>query len=75
MDQNTNFLIPKHEKLSESEVVQLLEKYSLKDKSSLPKIRQDDAALAGLEVSVGDVIVITRKSFAGDNKYYRVVIN
>lgn len=75
MDQNTNFLIPRHEKLSEKEVVQILEKYSLKDKSSLPKIRIDDAALTELEVSAGDVIVITRKSFAGESKYYRVVIN
>ncbi len=75
MDQNTNFLIPKHEKLSEKEVANILEKYSLKDKSSLPKIRLDDAAISQLEVTTGDVVVITRKSFAGESKYYRVVIN
>lgn len=75
MDQNTNFLIPKHEKLSEKEVAHILEKYSLSDKSFLPKIRIDDAALSELEVSIGDVVVITRKSFAGESKYYRVVIN
>jgi DNA-directed RNA polymerase subunit H (RpoH/RPB5) len=75
MDQNTNFLIPKHEKLSEKEVANILEKYSLKDKSSLPKIRLDDAAISQLEVTTGDVVVITRKSCAGESKYYRVVIN
>ncbi len=75
MDQNTNFLMPKHEKLSEKEVAIILEKYLLSDKSKLPKIKADDAALCELEIVAGDVVAITRRSFAGESKYYRFVIN
>ena len=70
----TNFLIPKHKKLEDSEVSKLLEKHSLKSVDSLPKIKARDQALSGLDVKVGDVIEITRHSFAGESKYYRVVV-
>ena len=70
----TNFLIPKHKKLEDSEVSKLLEKHSLKSVDSLPKIKARDQALSGLDVKVGDVIEITRYSFVGENKYYRVVV-
>ena len=74
MDDNTNFLVPKHRKLSSDEVSAVLVKYSLEGTSKLPKIKKGDSALASLEAQAGDVIEITRKSFAGVSKYYRVVI-
>lgn len=70
----TNFLIPKHKKLDDSEVSKLLEKHSLKSVGSLPKIKARDQALSELDVQIGDVIEITRYSFAGESKYYRVVV-
>lgn len=75
MEKN-NFLIPKHKVLSETDKKALLEKYSLEDDHKLPKIKIKDNALSSLEgVKAGDVIEITRSSFAGDdNKYYRKVI-
>lgn len=74
MESNTNFLIPVHRKISADEISEVLQKYSLEDTSKLPKIKIDDAALVSLEVESGDVIEITRKSFAGISKYYRVVV-
>lgn len=71
----TNFLIPQHRKLSEEEISKVLEKHSLRNVSKLPKIKVKDPALVELETEVGDVIEITRKSFAGSSKYYRVVTN
>ena len=69
-----NILVPVHKKLDEKEVTTILEKYSLDDKLKLPKIKIKDSALVDLSVQVGDVIEITRRSFAGVSKYYRVVI-
>ncbi len=68
-----NFLIPRHRKLDDAEIKALLEKYSIK-KWQLPKIKKKDPALKGMDIEVGDVIEITRKSFAGETKYYREVI-
>lgn len=72
--EETNFLMPKHEKLNADQIKALLEKHSLEDVSKLPKIKIKDIALSTLEVSIDDVIEITRESFAGQSKYYRVVI-
>jgi DNA-directed RNA polymerase subunit H (RpoH/RPB5) len=69
-----NFLMPKHKKLNETELLDVLKKYSLENISKLPKIKIKDSALSQLDVQVGDVIEISRKSFAGETKYYRVVI-
>ncbi len=69
-----NILVPVHRKLDEKEINLILEKYSLDDRFKLPKIKIKDPALAEIEVVMGDVIEITRKSFAGLSKYYRVVI-
>ena len=71
--EETNFLIPKHKKLSESQINSLLKEYSLESVSKLPKIKSNDPALAELGVEIGDVIEIIRTSFAGKTKYYRVV--
>ncbi len=69
-----NFLVPVHKKLNEKEINSILEKYSLKDRFKLPKIKIKDAALAELSVEVGDVIEIVRETFVGSTKYYRVVV-
>ncbi len=75
MEEQSNFLIPKHRKLSEEECIALMEKYSLTDKLKLPKIKISDTALVELkDISAGDIIEISRTSFAGDSKYFRVVI-
>lgn len=70
-----NFLIPNHKKISEEEIKTLLEKYQLESTSKLPKIKVKDMGIKHMEdVVVGDVIEITRNSFAGETKYYRVVV-
>lgn len=74
MSEQSNFLIPEHRKLAEEEVTKILEKYSLESKFKLPMIKLKDPALEGLEVEIGDVIEITRESFAGKSKYFRLVV-
>jgi len=69
-----NILIPVHRKLDEKEANSILEKFSLSDKLKLPKIKIKDSALVEMDVEVGNIIEITRHSFAGVSKYYRVVI-
>lgn len=68
-------LVPKHIKLNETEKKKLFEAYGISVKE-LPKIFKDDPALAELDVKVGDVVKIVRKSpTAGETVYYRGVIN
>ena len=63
-----HILQPKHSKLSEKDVNQLLEKLNI-SKSQLPKILLTDAALPeGCEI--GDIIKIERKEVT----FFRVVI-
>lgn len=73
--EQTNFLIPEHRKLSKQEITKVLAKHFLDDVLKLPKIKLKDIALSSLGVDVGDVVEITRHSFVGETKYYRVVIN
>ena len=69
-----HFLVPKHSKLSETEKNKLLERYNI-DLLALPKILKEDPALAKLDVKVGDVVKIERKSkTAGTTAYYRVIV-
>jgi len=66
-------LVPKHEKASEKEKNELLEKYNVSLKQ-LPRISKKDPAIAHLDVEPGDVIRITRKSpTSGISIFYRVV--
>ena len=74
MGKSDNFLTPNHRKLELGEITSLLEKFNINDVSKLPKIKIKDSAVATLEVQVGDVVEILRNSFAGETKYYRVVI-
>ena len=67
-----HILQPKHIKLKEKEVEQLLEKYNL-SRSQLPKIFSDDPALPEGS-QVGDIVKIERKDGEETVVYYRVVI-
>lgn len=74
-DPTNHELVPKHEKLSEKAKNEILEKYNL-TMQELPKILKNDPALAKLDVKVGDVIKITRKSStSGQTYYYRGVVS
>lgn len=65
-------LQPKHSKLSEKEIEELLSKLNI-SKAQLPKIFSNDPALPeGCEV--GDVIKIERKEGEEIVIYYRVVL-
>lgn len=67
--------VPKHEKMSEDEVEDLLETYDT-EKGKLPQIERTDAALKQMDVEEGDVIHIERDSpTAGKTDYYRVVVD
>jgi len=71
-----NFLVPRHRKMSEKEILILLEKYNLENKSMLPKIKFKDFAVKEDDnIAVGDVVEISRTSFVGDSKYFRVVVD
>ena len=74
MDKTSNSLVPIHRKLSDEDIVLILTKYQITSKNQLPKIKVNDPALAELDVNLGDIIEISRNSFAGESKYYRVVI-
>ena len=68
-----HILQPKHSKMSEKEIEELLKKLNI-SKAQLPKILLSDVALPE-NCKVGDVIKIERKS--PDDKsvfYYRVVV-
>ena len=68
-----HILQPKHSKLSEKEIEELLKKLNI-SKSQLPKFLSSDAALPE-NCKISDVIKIERKS--PDDKpvfYYRVVV-
>lgn len=72
---HNHILVPVHEKISDEEKTALFEKFNITERE-LPRILQTDAALAGLDVKLGDVIKITRKSpTAGVSIYYRGVSN
>ncbi|MBS3127511.1 DNA-directed RNA polymerase subunit H [Candidatus Woesearchaeota archaeon] len=75
IDITKHFLVPEHTKMTDSEVQKLYQKYNLSSKE-LPKIKKEDPAIAKLQVKVGDVIKVERKSAtAGKSYYYRVVID
>ena len=66
-------LVPKHAKLSEKEKEELFKKYNISLKE-IPKILKSDPAIATLDVKIGEVIKIIRKSqTAGESVFYRGV--
>ncbi len=79
--------MPVHRLLTEEEAVKVLEDLHIDDRSKLPKIRKDDAAIVALENSLdengnlvgnikeGSVIEVIRNSrTAQEFKAYRLVI-
>jgi len=68
----THYLVPKMEKMEEKELAELL-KIMRCSKEGLPVITFSDAGLNGLEVSVGDVVKITRDEKKKEF-YYRLVV-
>jgi DNA-directed RNA polymerase subunit H (RpoH/RPB5) len=68
-----HILQPKHTKLKEKEIEELLEKFNI-SKAQLPKILSDDPSISE-ECEVGDVIKIERKDSEGKvTEYFRVVV-
>jgi len=68
-------LVPKHEKISDKEKKDLLEKYQITLKE-LPKIMKKDPVIKEIGAKPGDIIKITRKSeTAGESIFYRCVVN
>jgi len=67
-------LVPDHVLLSEDEVAEILQKYSI-SKGQLPKIKSADVVVKQINAKPGDVIRIIRKSLtAGRAVAYRLVI-
>jgi len=68
-------LIPKHEKISDSEKEKLFSEMTIKFKD-LPKIYRNDPAIISLEIKQGDVIKVIRPSTtAKQTVFYRGVID
>ncbi|MBI2575428.1 DNA-directed RNA polymerase subunit H [Candidatus Woesearchaeota archaeon] len=75
IDVKKHVLVPRHQKLSEREKDELLQRYAITT-SELPRIIKTDPVLAGLNAKPGDVLIISRKSAtAGASTFYRVVVN
>ncbi len=71
----SHIFVPKHSKLSQGEVDELLQKYNISLKQ-LSKIFITDPAIKHLEPKAGDVIKIMRNSpTVGKSVFYRVVVN
>ena len=67
-----HILQPKHSKLNEKEVENLLERLNI-SKAQLPKILLNDVGLPE-GCQIGDVIKIKREEGDKVNTYYRVVV-
>ena len=74
-DATLHVLSPKHEKLSDVEITELLKTFNV-EYAKLPKISLSDPSIENLEeVKLGDVIKISRPSpTSGTTVYYRMVI-
>lgn len=72
---NKHFLVPKHEKMSEDEVKELMNELQLKTRNQLPFIQKTDIIARWLGLKQGDVIRIVRYSeTSGEYHYYRTCI-
>ena len=73
-DATLHVLSPKHEKIPDDQVTELLKTFNV-EYAKLPKISLSDPAIENLEVKLGDVIKISRPSpTSGNTVYYRMVI-
>lgn len=65
-------LVPKHEKMSEEEIVQVMKDYQLRSKNQMPVILKSDIIARWLGLKHGDVVRITRTNEnSGIYHYYR----
>ena len=60
-DVSKHSLVPKHAKVSDSELKEMLQKFSI-DISHLPKIIIDDPLVSELKLKEGDVVKVSRPS-------------
>ena len=73
-DITKHVLVPKHIKLNQEEINELLQKYNVSLRQ-LPRISVKDPMSKLLEAKIGDVIKIIRKSpTASQSEFYRVVV-
>jgi len=69
-------IVPKHEIMSEKEVVEILSKYKLKNKSLLPEISRFDPVAISIGMRPGDICRIIRPSKTSIiSHYYRLCVN
>lgn len=67
-------LVPKHVKVGEKELKEILERYQI-EVDNLPRIFRSDPALVDVDVKEGDVVKVIRKSpTAGESVFYRRVV-
>lgn len=70
-----HILVPKHERITEEEVKDVLAKYQVKSKNHLPHIFKADVMAKWLGLRVGDVVRITRPNEnSGIYYYYRCCV-
>jgi DNA-directed RNA polymerase subunit H len=75
IDISKHSFVPKHIKLTEEEVQEVLITYNISIKQ-LPSIKKSDPSIRELNAKPGDVIKIVRNSeTAGEYPFYRAVIN
>jgi DNA-directed RNA polymerase subunit H (RpoH/RPB5) len=68
-------LVPKHEKLTDIEIKELLEKYNLRSKAQLPTILKTDVMARWLGLRTGDIVRITRyNDTSGEYFFYRCCV-
>ncbi len=71
----SHVFVPKHTKLSQQEVQELLARYNISLKQ-LSKILISDPAIKQLDAKLGDVVKIVRNSpTVGRSVFYRVVVD
>lgn len=67
--------VPRHRKLSEVEVKQVLQKHQIENKSQLPSILSSDPMAKFIGLVPGEIVEITRSSpTAGTHLYYRICV-
>jgi DNA-directed RNA polymerase subunit H len=67
-------MVPDHQKMTDSEIAELLSRYQI-TLEQLPRIYNDDPATKSIGAKIGDVIKIVRKSqTAGLADSYRYVV-
>jgi DNA-directed RNA polymerase I, II, and III subunit RPABC1 len=72
---NEHVLVPKHEKVPEEEIKDILSRYQVKTKSQLPVIVKTDMMARWLGLKHGDIVRITRHNEnSGTYYFYRCCV-